>query len=46
MLEPARRVERVVLDGDGAQTQDRVERDDVLGTVREHDGDGIAGTDA
>ena len=42
----ARRVERVVLDHDRAEPQDRVERDDVLRAVRQHDRDGIAGLDA
>ena len=41
----ARRVERVVLDDDRAQTQDRVERDDVLRAVRQHDRNGVAGLD-
>ena len=38
----ARRVERVVLDDDGAEPQDRVERDDVLRAVRQHDRDRVA----
>ena len=38
----ARRVERVVLDDDRAEAQDRVERDDVLRAVRHHERDGVA----
>ena len=42
----ARRVERVVLDDDRAEPQDRVERDDVLRAVRQHDRDRVAGLHA
>ena len=42
----ARRVERVVLDDDRAEPQHRVERDDVLRAVRQHDRDGIPCLDA
>ena len=38
----ARRVKRVVLDDDAAETQHRVERDDVLRAVRENERDGVA----
>ena len=41
-----RRVERVVLDDDGAESQHRVEGHDVLRAVRQHDGHRIAGADA
>ncbi|KJL25545.1 hypothetical protein RL72_01322 [Microbacterium azadirachtae] len=34
-------VQRVVLDDDGAEPEHGVERDDVLGAVRQHDGDRI-----
>ncbi len=42
----ARRVERIVLDDDGAEPQDRVEGDDVLRAVGQDDRDGIARRDA
>jgi hypothetical protein len=35
-----------VLDGDRAEPQDRVERDDVLRTVGQNDRDGVAFADA
>ena len=38
----ARRVERVVLDDDRAEPQHRVERDDVLRAVRQHERDRVA----
>ena len=38
----ARRVERVVLDDDRAEAQDRVERDDVLRAVRHDERDRVA----
>ncbi len=41
----ARRVERIVFDDHRAEPQDRVERDDVLRAVRQHDRDRIAGAD-
>ena len=40
-----RRVERVVLDDDGAEPEHRVERDDVLGAVRQHDRHPVARAD-
>jgi hypothetical protein len=46
VLQLARRVERVVLDDHGAEAQHGVERDDVLGAVREHDRDRVARADA
>ena len=41
-----RRVERVVLDDDRAEPQHRVERDDVLRAVRQHERDAVAGAHA
>ena len=36
MAQFSSRVQRVVLHDDGSQAQDRIERDDVLRTVRQH----------
>ena len=41
----ARGVERIVLDDHRAQPQHRVEGDDVLRAIRQHDGDGISRAD-
>ena len=41
-----RGVQRVVLDDDRSQPQDRVERDDVLRAVGQHQGDPVTGRDA
>jgi hypothetical protein len=38
----ARRVERIVLDHDGTEPQDRIERHDVLRTVRKDDRHGVS----
>ena len=46
LLQFGRGVQRVVLDHDRTQAQDRVEGDQVLGTVGEHDGHSVAGTHA
>jgi hypothetical protein len=46
VAEFALRVERVVLDGDRPQPEDRVEGDDVLRAVRQHEGDAVAGLHA
>ena len=46
MAQLTRRVERVVLDHDRAESQHGVERHDVLGAVREHDRDSVPGRDA